>query len=140
MSMADSAIARWLLPTARQVARGAAALLVTAGAPVLLWGPADAQGPPFQPPMQPPMGPFGGRGWGPSGSSGTGDWLGWLVTLLVVALVAAAIIYLVQRIVQTQRTTVGSPRGGRAREVLEERYARGEIDRMEFEEKRRDLG
>jgi len=47
-----------------------------------------AQGPPFQPPMQPPMGPFGGRGWGPGGTSGASEWLIWLVTVLIVVVLA----------------------------------------------------
>jgi putative membrane protein len=34
----------------------------------------------------------------------------------------------------------GKPRSDRALEVLRERYARGEIDKEEFEAKKRDLG
>jgi putative membrane protein len=33
-----------------------------------------------------------------------------------------------------------APRSDRARDVLRERYARGEIDRDEFEARKRDLG
>jgi putative membrane protein len=85
------------------------------------------------------MGPFGGRGLGPWGTSGTGDWVGWVVTLLVIVLLVAATVYLILRIAERRGTTLLSPGVGRALEILKERYARGEIDRKEFEERRRDL-
>ena len=52
--------------------------------------------------------------------------------MLVFAAVCAAFIYLAMR-------GVGSGRQGegRALEILKERYARGEIDQAEFEERRR---
>lgn len=64
-----------------------------------------------------------GAGW--CGSIGMVIWWA-LIILAVVALV---------------RWIVGQGRGGgkSAREILEERYARGEISRAEFEEKRRAL-
>jgi putative membrane protein len=119
--------------------RRTAAALAGLGVSLLLAGAAAAQGPPFQPPMQPPMGPFGGRGFGPWGASGTGDWVGWFVTLLIVVLLVAAILYLIPRIAERRGTAFPSAGGGRALEILKERYARGEIDRKEFEEKKQNI-
>lgn len=80
-----------------------------------------------------------GMGWG----MGWGwHWLGmfvfWLIPLLVViALVAVAIKYLSSR---GARSDAGLREdSNRALEVLEERYARGEINREEYLQKRDDL-
>lgn len=67
---------------------------------------------------------------------GIGGWSGWhlgwwLVVLTVLALLVAAAV-----------VTLRGPRegrGDRSLDILEERYARGEIDRAEFEEARRTL-
>ena len=66
------------------------------------------------------------------------DWWGgygpahWMVVgpvmMLLFLAACAAVVYLVMR---------SGARGGHAMEILEERYARGEIDQAEFEERRR---
>lgn len=69
---------------------------------------------------------------------GVGGPLMILFWILVIAVVIALIAWLTG---QTNRS--GSNRGGgpdRALEILEQRYANGEIDREEFERKRQDLG
>ncbi|MBI4536330.1 MAG: SHOCT domain-containing protein [candidate division NC10 bacterium] len=85
------------------------------------------------------MGPFSGQG--PWGASGSPDWLGWLPTILVAGSVYVAIVLLVMvlRIAGRHNPALFSSGGNRALDVLQERYAWGEIDRTEFEEKRRDL-
>lgn len=141
MSMVDwQMIRRRFSSLAGPGSLGAMVLLAGIALSVVLPQTTGAQGPPFQPPMQPPMGPFGGRGFGPWGTSGTGDWLGWMVTLLVVVLLLAATVYLILRIREGRGTALMPPGGGRVLEIHKERYARGEIDRREFEEKMRDLG
>jgi putative membrane protein len=64
-------------------------------------------------------------GWGPLFMT--------LNTLLVVAVLAGAA-YAVYRIVQ--RPDGPPPTTSRAEQILAERYARGEIDREEFEQRR----
>lgn len=62
-----------------------------------------------------------------------------IFTVLVLVLATVGIIVLV-------RWMIGTMGGSRARggsgalEILRERYARGEIDKAEFDQKRRDLG
>jgi len=64
---------------------------------------------------------------------GAGPWFMTINTLLVIALLVGAAV-LVYRIVPRPD---GEARGlSRAEQLLAERYARGEIDRAEFEERR----
>lgn len=69
-----------------------------------------------------------GWGWGMMG-------IGWLFMLLFWALVIVGIVALV-------RWFGGGPAGGgrRARDILNERYAKGEITKEQFEQMKRDIG
>ncbi|MBW6494270.1 MAG: SHOCT domain-containing protein [Burkholderiaceae bacterium] len=73
------------------------------------------------------------------GVMGQGGWfLGMVFMVLMWLLVAGGVVALFKYLF----TTSGSARGGgrsSALEVLGERYARGEIDKAEFEAKRKDL-
>jgi putative membrane protein len=60
----------------------------------------------------------------------------WIFWILLIVLLAVAIGALVRR---GGSTGLGG-REHTALDILKERYARGEIDRNEFEQKRRDLG
>lgn len=61
--------------------------------------------------------------WAPWHSNHMGWWGGWMMLwwLLIVLLVFVGVIWLL-------RGRPGTPPGGRAEDVLRERYARGEID------------
>ena len=79
---------------------------------------------------------------GMMGGYGGGWWmvfhgLIWLVFLIVVVVAAVALIRYLWRVGAPGGST-GS--GGSAVRILEERYARGEIDREEFLQRKRDLG
>ncbi|MDA8187799.1 MAG: SHOCT domain-containing protein [Dehalococcoidales bacterium] len=79
------------------------------------------------------------------------DWEGWgawggfspfwgIVMLLFWVLVIAGVVSLVVWLFQQGRPReTGAAPGGRALDILRERYARGEITREEFERMRRDL-
>ncbi len=71
---------------------------------------------------------FGGHGWG------FGMGFGWIIGLLLLI----AIIWIVVRSVNQNnpRLQTGSKS---ALDILKERYARGEIDKAEFDERKRDL-
>jgi putative membrane protein len=102
------------------------ASLAAVAAASLAAGSAWAQGPgPWQ------MHDWGwGWGWG-------GMWLGPLFMIALLALLIAGIVALVRWI-----GGGGSDGGGRvrtAREILDERYARGEIDREEYQRRRDDM-
>ncbi len=72
-----------------------------------------------------------GWGWGPGAWFGMGGW--WIV--LVVVLIAAAVSCAARR--RGSRGADGARES--ARDVLDKRYARGEIGRDEYEQKKRDL-
>jgi putative membrane protein len=71
-----------------------------------------------------------GWGWG-------GMWLGPLFMIVVLALVIAGIVALVRWI--GGGGSAGGARARTAREILDERYARGEIDREEYQRRRDDM-
>ena len=70
---------------------------------------------------------MGGWGWG---------W-GILWVALFWALVIAGLVLLVRYLARSNQPV--GPRGEQPLEILKRRYARGEISREEFEEKKRDL-
>jgi putative membrane protein len=65
--------------------------------------------------------------------------MGWIFMVLVWSLIIAGIVVLVKWLM-TQNSRGHAPPNKTAMETLQERYARGEIDRNEYEQKRRDLG
>ena len=72
-----------------------------------------------------------------------GGWIGMLFGFLMMAAVIAAIVALVifvVRVVSGQGRPAGGGGSRAALDVLEARFARGEIDSQEFEERRRLLG
>ena len=75
---------------------------------------------------------MGWDGWWSGGAMfGLGHFLWW-------ALVIVAFVAFVRWLTKDPRRTSG-PREDRAIEILRERYARGEIDKNEFDQRRRDL-
>jgi putative membrane protein len=88
---------------------------------------AQAQGYDYGPGM---MGPYGwGHGWA-FGMIGMALW--WVLILLGIALLA--------RWLFKGGPGSATTSGKRALEILEERYARGEIDKQQFDNMKRDLG
>jgi putative membrane protein len=83
----------------------------------------------------------GGNGWG-----GAGGAIMVVVILAVLALLVVGIILLVRGLTRHDHVQAGSPQGpppgpskGGAMQALEERYARGEIRREEFLQRKQDL-
>jgi putative membrane protein len=91
-----------------------------------------------------PGGMMGPNGGGMLGQGGWGTWwiLGMLVPLLflggLIALIAWVIVDLASG--GHRESTPGTTREDSAEEILRQRFARGEIDAKEYEERRRTLG
>jgi len=79
-------------------------------------------------------------GSGMMGGWGMG-WFGGIFMIVFWVLVIVGLIFLIKWLVQTTRNDSQPGRSGssRALDILHERYARGDIDRQEFEEKKKDL-
>ena len=88
-------------------------------------------------------GPQGGGFWGFHPMMGYGlGWLGFLMMFLFWALVIAAGVFFIKWLIQTTRRPESGSKaasGGRALEILKERYARGEINKEEFERIKADI-
>jgi putative membrane protein len=81
-------------------------------------------------------------GHGP-GMMGGAYGMGWFGGIIMIAFWIAVIIGIVLLIrwliISTRTTSHGTSSGESALEILKKRYARGEINKEEFEEKKRDL-
>ncbi len=85
------------------------------------------------------------HGWGMGpGMMGWGYGMGWVGMILMAAFwiaVIVGIVFLIRWLVVSTRTGGHAARAEDSPlEILKRRYARGEINREEFEEKKRDLG
>ncbi len=81
-------------------------------------------------------GGYDGYGWG----WGWGMGFGMISMVLFWVLVILGIVILVKWIAAGSSSgSTGAPREKTALDILKERYARGEIDREEFEQKKKDL-
>ncbi len=80
---------------------------------------------------------YGGHMWG---DGGHGGWfLGPIMMIFFVALLVVAVVLIVRWLGGSEAARRG-PSGDAALDVLKQRFARGEIDRNEFEDRRQVLG
>lgn len=74
---------------------------------------------------------FHDMGWG-------GMWFGWIFWLIIIAVIVWAVVT-ISRNVQRSGQTQDPSRTESALDILNKRYARGEISRAEFEQMKKDI-
>ena len=80
------------------------------------------------------MGPDMMYGWGMG-------WMGGIFMLIFWVLVIVGMVFLIKWLIHASRGhSEVRPGSSSALEIIKERYARGEIEKAEFEEKKKDLG
>lgn len=79
---------------------------------------------------------WGSQGYGMWGMGGSGG----VVMILFWGLIIAGLVLVIRYFTSGQGTGPADPVGRDPLEILRERYARGEIDTEEFEERRKILG
>ena len=86
-------------------------------------------------------GQYGGWGMGSGMMGGYGmGWFGGIVMIVFWILILVGIIFLIKWLIQSiGRDKATGSSGNRSLEILKERYAKGEIDKQEFESKKKDL-
>jgi putative membrane protein len=83
-----------------------------------------------------------GECWtGPGMMGGWGmGWFGMIFMMIFWILLIVGMVFLIKWLIQsTRHDKAGGSGNGRAFEILKERYAHGEIDKDEFESKKKDL-
>lgn len=70
---------------------------------------------------------------------GFSPWWGLLMPLFWILLIGGVLLVAVSLLRQGRLTGIGPTGGSRALEILQERYAKGEINREQYEEMRKDL-
>ena len=73
-----------------------------------------------------------------NGYGGWGNMMGWFGGGIMMVLFWVAVIYFFVWLVRNNKTN-GIDSNKKALDILKERYAKGEIDKKEFEEKKKDL-
>jgi len=81
-----------------------------------------------------------GMGHGMMGYGYGTSWFGHIIMLAFWIAVIIGIVFLIRWLIVSARTaSPAAPHGDSALDILRKRYARGEINKEEFEEKKRDL-
>ena len=87
--------------------------------------------------------PYGGWHMGPGMMDGWGmGWLGMIFNIVFWVLILVGLVFLIRWLIQSGRDRAdqsGGGRGSRALDIVKERYARGEIDKQQFESMKKDL-